>query len=267
MRSGAGGRERRSRVWDSVVKVGGSLYASPRLGALLRVLAKSARRRPLLVVPGGGPFADTVREAWRRHRLSERAAHRMALLGMDQLGLLLCDLEASAVPVRTLREAREAARGGRLPVLLAARLAAAARGLPASWSVTSDSVAAWVARRARARRLVLIKSVRLWAPRMPVWRLVETGVIDRAFPEAASPRIRCWIVNGRRLERVHRLLEGDPEAGIEVDLPGSPFVRARAAPGALRGPVPRPAAGTPLRPRRRPGRPPAPRRGPAPPAP
>jgi aspartokinase-like uncharacterized kinase len=213
-------------AFDAVLKLGGSLADSPTLRLLLRALSRAARRKRLLVVPGGGPFADAVRKAWRDLRLSERAAHRMALLSMDQFGLLLCDLEPRAVPVRTLAQARAAARSGRLPVFLAARLAAAARDLPASWDVTSDSVAAWLAERAGGARLILLKSVRVrrtdgsprsnqpMPPVPPARRLARAGIVDRAFPIFAS-RLPEWrVVDGRAPRSVLALLEGSRTAGV-----------------------------------------------------
>ncbi len=212
--------------WDAVIKVGGSLYRSASLDQLLRRLATAARRHRLLVIPGGGPFADAVRAIWRKHHLSERCTHRMALLGMDQFGLLLCDLEPRAVAVQTLAEACRAARSGKLPVLLAARLSAASPELPASWEVTSDSVAAWVAARAGARRLILIKSVDVRrmveeagprsAAAVTAKSLAASGVVDRAFPRFASPRVDAWVVDGRRPASVASALAARPRAAVRI---------------------------------------------------
>ena len=47
-----------------------------------------------MVIPGGGPFADAVREADLRHRLPPSTAHWMAILAMDQYAELL----AAVVP-------------------------------------------------------------------------------------------------------------------------------------------------------------------------
>ena len=44
-----------------VVKLGGSLHASPALAHWLTALKRYPR--PLTIVPGGGPFADAVRAA------------------------------------------------------------------------------------------------------------------------------------------------------------------------------------------------------------
>lgn len=206
------------KFWDAVIKVGGSLHNSAGLRDLLDVLAEHARVEHLLVIPGGGPFADTVRRSFRRLRLSEKGAHQMALLAMDQYGLLLSDLERRAVAVNTLARARQVAHAGKLPILLAARTAASAKELPSAWSVTSDSVAAWVAGRTRARRLILLKSVPI--PRgtsaVTAKELIEAGVLDRAFTRAAQSTAEIWITSGRRPETVRGLLAGDPTAGTRV---------------------------------------------------
>ena len=77
------------RPW--IVKIGGSLAAGP--AALGRwLLALEAGRRRVVVVPGGGPFADTVRSAQAELGFDDSTAHRMALLAMEQYGMALCAL-------------------------------------------------------------------------------------------------------------------------------------------------------------------------------
>lgn len=184
------------------MKIGGSLCSSPALPAVMRHLARQARRRRLLVVPGGGPFADAVRRAWKRRGLGLAAAHRMALLAMDQYGLLLCDLEKRAVAAADPARARRVARAGKLPVFLAAERVSAARDLPASWDVTSDSVAAWTARREGAARLVLVKSVPVRGARRVAREefaaLARGGIVDRYFERALPRALECYIADGRR---------------------------------------------------------------------
>jgi aspartokinase-like uncharacterized kinase len=132
----------------TVVKVGGGIGDD----ALPGVCAALGGRPSLLVVPGGGRFADAVREADRRFGLSDETAHRMAILGMEQFGHLLGDL----IPGAELCSDLERIATDRTSVLLPAALPL---DLPASWDVTSDSIAAWVARKVGAGRLVLVKAV------------------------------------------------------------------------------------------------------------
>jgi 5-(aminomethyl)-3-furanmethanol phosphate kinase len=121
----------------TVVKVGGGV-GDGALPGVCASLGELGRRHRLLVVPGGGRFADAVRDADRSLGLHPHTSHRMAILAMEQFGWLLSDL----------------IRG--VPVLLPAGLPL--DELPASWDVTSDSIAAWVTHRVGAERLVLVKS-------------------------------------------------------------------------------------------------------------
>lgn len=141
----------------TVIKVGGSLARAPGLPDRLEILDRLTRRSPCLVVPGGGPFADTVREQAERHGLDEHAAHWMAVLAMDQYAYLL----TSAIGGRLVQGPREIARAlaaGLVPVLAPYRWLRREDPLPHEWRVTSDSIAAWVAGRLAADRLLLLKS-------------------------------------------------------------------------------------------------------------
>ena len=146
-------------AFDAVLKVGGSLGRGAGLAGLGQALGQLAGRSRLLVVPGGGVFADLVREQYRIHRLGEVAAHRMALLAMDQFGCLLAEGAPGSVNTPDLDVARQVAARGGLPILLPARLLIEADPLPNSWQVTSDSLAAWIAGRVGAPRFVLLKDV------------------------------------------------------------------------------------------------------------
>lgn len=142
----------------AVVKVGGGLSAID--GALERVaqaIAAAACEHPLVIVPGGGPFADAVRAFDARHALSAGAAHWMAILAMDQYAQVLADRIAVADIVKGPAEIAQALARGRVPVLAPARWMQTTDALPHTWEVTSDSVAAFVAGALGAQRLVLVK--------------------------------------------------------------------------------------------------------------
>ncbi|VTR91824.1 Aspartate/glutamate/uridylate kinase OS=Pirellula staleyi (strain ATCC 27377 / DSM 6068 / ICPB 4128) GN=Psta_3593 PE=4 SV=1 [Gemmata massiliana] len=66
-----------------VVKVGGSLFDSPALGPALRTFIESLKPADVLLVPGGGPVADAVRELDRTHGLGEEASHWLALQALS----------------------------------------------------------------------------------------------------------------------------------------------------------------------------------------
>ena len=66
-----------------IVKLGGSVVRAPELSSWLDAIV--AARRPIVVVAGGGALADEVRACQAELGFGDPAAHRMALLAMDQL--------------------------------------------------------------------------------------------------------------------------------------------------------------------------------------
>lgn len=163
-----------------IVKLGGSLFADPRLDALLAVCV----RRRALVVAGGGLFADAVRSGQSRLRFGERAAHRMAILAMEQAAWLLVDRRPDFAPCATRAEMADAAASGRPAVWLPSRLGVVA-DVPASWETTSDSLALWLAVETGAPRLAIVKSCAVAAGATPGdW--AREGVVDPVFPVLAA---------------------------------------------------------------------------------
>lgn len=148
----------------TVIKVGGALIRDrASFGLLVGALESLAERPqhgpPLLIVPGGGPFADAVRVVDEQLGAGDEASHWMAILGMDQHAHLLAEGTGGADLVETMDEARSAYEDGRLPVLAPYRWLRARDPLPHSWAVTSDSIAAWIAIEVGAAELLLLKPV------------------------------------------------------------------------------------------------------------
>jgi len=206
---------------ESVIKIGGSLGRGEKLKNLCCRLAELGRRHRMLIVPGGGIFADTVRHYDSRYRLGKSASHWMAILAMDQFGYLLSELIPGSVPVRSLATARKIADARKLPVLTPFDLLRRADPLPHSWRVTSDSIAAWVAELARAHMLVLLKDVDGLYTNHP--RETEHAVLleeifmeNLAVCEGVDPCLasslsanafELWIINGEKPRRLAELLE------------------------------------------------------------
>ena len=184
-----------------VVKLGGSLYTH--VPTLIPVLRSSLR--PLLIVPGGGPFADEVRQ----DGLDEETAHWKAIAAMDQYGRYVAShglpvTEILAIPDHTV-------------LFLPGRSLREQDPLPHSWDVTSDTIAAWVAAELRLD-LLLLKSVdgivtggvlqeHLDTPR-------QTDVVDPLFiPYVLEKQVYTFILNGSRPELIARYFRGDPVPG------------------------------------------------------
>ena len=139
-----------------VVKIGGGLLRARGLDGVRRACAEAtaiATRRPVLMVPGGGPFADAVRTVDASVALPDGVAHALALRAMDQLGVLLAWLAPGAEALHEL----VAPRG--LAILRAATAFADRPEVPESWAVTSDSLAVLAAAGIGAPEAILLKPV------------------------------------------------------------------------------------------------------------
>lgn len=188
-----------------VLKIGGSLLkVAPALVAVVR-----DSHRSLLIVPGGGPWAEQVRVL----DPPREEAHWMAVLAMEQYGWYLASLGLETT------EHPEETPGPK--VLLPYRLLRRKDPLPHSWDVTSDTIAAWIASEWKAP-LTLLKAVdglyqgdrlldRVTAP-------VPCRQVDPAFlPFVFDHHVECIVLNGTVLSRVKRHLEGFPVLSTRID--------------------------------------------------
>ncbi|MGA2681116.1 MAG: hypothetical protein ABSF44_04865 [Candidatus Bathyarchaeia archaeon] len=209
-----------------IVKVGGSLAIHPeKLRSLCAKLAKSAKEHRLIVVPGGGEFADTVRKVDSRFSLSPQISHRMAILGTDQYGLLLSQLLANSFLTCKLEDVQEILDSGRLPVFLPSALLFSEDDLENSWDVTSDSIALYVAGRLHVPRVVLVTDVdgvyncdpKKFSDARLIRRLSACDLlemekrtsVDRFLPKLLLQfKVECFVVNGLQPQRVEAILNG-----------------------------------------------------------
>lgn len=218
---------------EVVCKIGGSLGKPEVLRPLLRTLEALRAEHRLLVVPGGGSFADLVRTEAAVFHLGETAAHWMAILAMDQYGYLLADLGHATRTVRTSTEIEDALGDGAVPILLPSTLLLGADPLPHSWEVTSDAIAAHLAVSFGAELLVLLKDVdgvltadprqdpgAVLIPRLRLSHLAGYACVDAAFATEAERLRRCWILNGRHPDRLVTLLRSGQTVGTEIETRG-----------------------------------------------
>jgi hypothetical protein len=211
---------------DAVIKIGGSLAENPAtLKTLCNRLSEIAKKHSVTVVPGGGKFTDAVREFDQRYALSADAAHRMAILGMDQFGLLLSQIIPNSCATYSLNAAKQLSKRKAVPILLPSRLMFKENPLEASWDVTSDSIAAYVASRLKADKVILVTDVdgvfKSDPKKDSVTKLIsklstrellafaQRTSVDRFLPKLLQKtRLDCYIVNGAYPERIDAILAG-----------------------------------------------------------
>jgi aspartokinase-like uncharacterized kinase len=198
----------------TVIKLGGSFAFSAELGDWIAAIAGCAGRA--VIVPGGGPFADMVRAAQAQMGFDDRAAHRMALLAMEQYGCAIKSLHERLSLADSLDSIRRGLADHQVPVWLPTQMALGAANIPQSWDVTSDSLAAWLAGKIGAERLVLVKQVEPAHGTARAADLAERNIVDAAFANFhAASGVPAFILGSKDHGAVGRLLCGKP-VGIRM---------------------------------------------------
>lgn len=163
-----------------VIKLGGSLLSSESLKEWLSIIVEFGAGK-LLIVPGGGIFADKVRDAQQKWKFDDKAAHQMALLAMEQYAHLL----QSYAPDLRLSDSTEgidkAISLNQVPVWLPFKMINTCQNLSANWNITSDSLALWLADHLNAEHTMLVKS--LSSKNLNARQLSESAMVDKDFPE------------------------------------------------------------------------------------
>jgi aspartokinase-like uncharacterized kinase len=201
------------RQRSAVIKIGGGLLATA--GALdrsARAVARAAEQHPLVVVPGGGPFAETVRRFDAAVGLASPTAHWMAILAQDQYAYVLAERIPAAALVWNPVTIAEAQQQGMVPILAPSRWMQAADVLPHSWDATSDSVAAFVAGAIDASVLVLVKPV----------GGIPAGLTDPCFSATLPAGLRVIALADAEVDRLGALLGADRAGGAASGGPALP---------------------------------------------
>lgn len=163
-----------------VIKLGGSLSRSDAIGNCLNAVEKNYRRRAAVIVPGGGAFADQVRLAQQHWQFDDNTAHHMALLAMQQMALLFKGLKPDFAIAHTVAAIQGLLDRQKTVIWSPDIIELDNAGIESSWDITSDSLAAWLAKTLSASELILVKSTVIDSS-LSLQQLAEQQIMDKAF--------------------------------------------------------------------------------------
>ena len=201
-----------------IIKLGGSLYNTKELVLWLNLLTSDQIQQPIVIVPGGGPFADQVRLAQQTLQLDNYNAHHMALLAMAQFGILISALQPQCKPFyfsKILPPDPPA-----LSIWLPDHQLLSQKKIIQNWDFTSDSLALWLAVQLQASNLLIIKrdpfSARSYSS-STADSLNKLGILDQSFPELFNQsRVSTTIMHYQDHAHFTAFLNGCNPVGINL---------------------------------------------------
>ena len=162
----------------TVVKLGGALAASGGAAGWLAALRDSGQA--IVLVPGGGAFAEAVRMAQHTMGFDDALGHDLALLAMNQMARALVSLGPGLRLAAGLTQIRAVLAQGLMPVWSVVPLARRAK-VPQNWDTTSDTLALWLTQRLQPARLLLLKARDVDPLKATCAAQQREGLIDLAF--------------------------------------------------------------------------------------
>jgi len=184
----------------TLYKLGGSLFDLPDLGdRLTEVFREEASR--VLVLAGGGPFAEAIRVRQQTDGLTDGVAHRFAIAAMGQSARWFVGSRTDTVLVPDTNSA-ENAWGETLssiavidpePLLNQVRFRPDGV-LTEDWRTTSDAIATWIAHRWPVKRLVFLKSVGCDRNELSL-RDIERAVAETRLDPITLDILRLFLPN------------------------------------------------------------------------
>jgi aspartokinase-like uncharacterized kinase len=210
---------------DWVIKIGGSLFPERAIELCESIIAlndSSEHHKKILIICGGGEFANKIREYDKVNDFSSTANHNSAIMCMDIIGTLMADKIERLEAVKSIEMANSILDQGKIPVLVPTNIMETHDPLEHSWRVSSDSIALYFSNLLKAKLLIAtdVDGIYTHDPTHDDAKLIkiisakkllnfgETSV-DEFLPELLIRyKSNCYVVNGNYPDRVISIIEG-----------------------------------------------------------
>lgn len=188
-----------------VVKLDGALAHDATLRDWVDELSSFGGGR-VIIVPGRWRDGDFIRNIESRWKLSGLVTHNMLVLTRAQYGLLISSMAPQISPVLDARHVRQTLQRGGVALWMPLSLLRQAPDALTDSTMSSDSIAAWLAAHLNAERLVLVKT-RPFFKNVNVAQHIRDGVLDEGFRSYAD-QLACpvTLLHKSELPRFHSML-------------------------------------------------------------
>ncbi|MEO2116923.1 MAG: [5-(aminomethyl)furan-3-yl]methyl phosphate kinase [Methanocaldococcus sp.] len=199
-----------------IVKIGGSLTydAEP----LLKALKNYAREKnkKIVIIPGGGEFANVVRNIDKTLNISNSLSHKLAIKCMDLIGEVYAEI-GDIKAYDTLFDLKREIEKEKIGILLPSKILLSTDIAEHSWAITSDSLSLYIGKLLDVREVIIATDVDGIYDKFPGGKLLNiinandikgSTSVDEKFPILLKKfKMNAYVVNGKYPERVIDILE------------------------------------------------------------
>ncbi len=137
-----------------IIKIGGSWIKNSNLEKLIKLLVNLENQK-FVIIPGGGIFADSVRESSKINNIPDNVSHFMALKSTEIFGYMIKSFERKIHITESIDNFKEK------NLWLPSKILKNEKNFKKDWESTSDSVATWLYSKISSRGLIFVKSISL----------------------------------------------------------------------------------------------------------
>ena len=210
-----------------LIKIGGSLTYSAKhlLDSLKSFCNENTGKYKIIIVPGGGEFANVVRDLNQKTELNDDASHKLATLCTDLTGIYFSEI-SNIRTVDNLYDAKSILKKEDIVILLPSKIVLSNDELPHSWDITSDSIAVYIAKLLNLSNVIIATDVDGIYTKYPEGKLLNTinaksikgfTSVDSYLPNLLiKHNIECFVVNGKYPNRIINILKNNKDIYTKI---------------------------------------------------
>jgi 5-(aminomethyl)-3-furanmethanol phosphate kinase len=188
-----------------VIKIGGSWVKNPKILDLIKALGKYKSSEDLILVCGGGCFADSVRSVYSVTKMSEETGNFIALKATELFSYLLKEIEDDFFLTSEINDFRKK----RIKIWLPSKVLNKNKTFIENWDSTSDSVAAWLHNKISSKGLIFIKSLELKEKKYNINDLQKKEILDRNVNKYIFEKKNIKIIGPDIISLLNKSLDWD----------------------------------------------------------
>ncbi len=197
------------------LKIGGSTLKDHTIEKCLDLITYAEKK--ILIIPGGGEYANLVRKEQKRLGFDDLTAHNLCILSMIKVSRIIKSLMKIDVELIKNIKKFSSSTNKSIGIWLPEKEIAESINRHTNWENTSDSLALMVSKKINAEALIIIKSCvvperirhnNFFAlNKVEIEWLSDNNILDKAFPKNFSDcKIPVYLASIQHLEQLELLL-------------------------------------------------------------